>query len=363
VYEAARAAGGRVNVTGAPGQGARFQVWLPAERPPARVPILPVPVDPERQQLDLDDLRPGGDADDPAHKTRSTIDRHDRESPEQKRGELLVVEDNADLREYLMELLSPDWSVSTAAGGDEGYAAAARHLPDLIISDLMMPAGDGFDLLARLRDDPDTCHIPVLFLTARQDSRTRLRAYALKADAFLSKPFDAEELRARLEQMLSQRERLQAWLRGRGATEEAPEEHESSADADRRRESGPSETAPPDLSPRDRQLLERIDEWMWKHYADPDTEVSQMAEALHLTSRTLQRKLKALEGRTPAARLRDFRLERARGLLRVTERSVTDISLACGFSSSQYFSRVFRQETGMAPSAWRDHAGAESGRD
>lgn len=357
VYEAARASGGKVNVSSPPGEGARFQVWLPAERPPVRTPMKPVPIDPERQQLDLDDLRPGTDSEPKLTPPPPDTDLASSDA----RGEVLVVEDNADLRQYLVELLSPDWSVQTADGGDAGYTIAARCLPDLIISDLMMPAGDGFELLARLREDPDTCHIPVLFLTARQDSQTRLRAYALKADAFLSKPFDAEELRTRLEQMLSQRQRMQAWLRGRGETGGHASEPETVADqsVDKPDTPGspvPLEAGPPDLSPRDRQLLERIDEWMWKNYSDPDIEVSDMAEALHLTSRTLQRKLKALEGRTPAARLRDFRLERARGLLRDTERSVTEISLACGFSSSQYFSRVFRQETGMAPSAWREHA-------
>jgi AraC-like DNA-binding protein len=110
------------------------------------------------------------------------------------------------------------------------------------------------------------------------------------------------------------------------------------------------------VSARDRQLLGRLDAWLDLHYSDPGADVEGMAAAVHMSPRTLQRKLKSLTGQTPAARLRDVRLERARDRLAAEDRSVTEIGLECGFASAQYFSRVFRRQFGVAPDQWRRSA-------
>jgi signal transduction histidine kinase/DNA-binding response OmpR family regulator/ligand-binding sensor domain-containing protein len=347
VHEAVRAIGGRIEVDSAPGEGARFRIRMTAERPRRDMPLRPVDLDMERQQLDLDALiespiRAGEPTPVPA-----------RSAAARRQPRVLVVEDNEDLRELLTETLGRRWRVASAENGEQGYQNASRLLPDLIVTDLMMPDVDGFEMLQRLRGNIATSHIPVLFLTARQDQETRLRAYALSADAFLSKPFDERELETRIEQMLLQRQRLQSFLRRSGLDRPIG----------RARESGgltPGVAAMPEateaVSARDRQLLGRLDAWLDLHYSDPGADVEGMAAAVHMSPRTLQRKLKSLTGQTPAARLRDVRLERARDRLAAEDRSVTEIGLECGFASAQYFSRVFRRQFGVAPDQWRRSA-------
>jgi len=340
VAEAARACGGSVDVTSKPGHGTCFWISLPARRPAPGEMIRPARVDLDRQRLDLESLQPDQDSLDIVEPVAGAA--VSREAG----GTILVVEDNADLRTYLAQSLASEWRVTEAVDGIRGFAAAKKVSPDVIVTDLMMPNADGFEMLARLREDIETSHIPVLFLTARQDSATRIKAFTLSADAFLAKPFEIDELKARLEQMMAQRERIRAHLLAQAGHSPVPDHR------GRNRDSGTGE-ASPDLAPRDQRLLERLAEWLEAHSGDSDVEIQSMAEAVHLTSRTLQRKLKSLTGRTPAAYLREYRLGRARQLLLDTDDSVTDIAHACGFSSSQYFSRTFRDEHGAPPEKWR----------
>ena len=340
VAEAARACGGSVDVTSRPGHGTCFWVTLPARRPAPGETIRPARVDLDRQRLDLDALKP---------------ERDSLEIPEPDsgpaaagdiRGTILVVEDNADLRAYLAQSLAPGWRVEQAVDGIRGFAAARETSPDIIVTDLMMPNADGFEMLTRLRENIETSHIPVLFLTARQDNSTRIKAFTLSADAFLSKPFEVDELKARLEQMMAQRERIRAHLLAHVGQ---PLQRADRAEGQISAPAGQSS----DLAPRDQRLLENLGEWLESRCSNPDTDIQAMAGAVHLTPRTLQRKLKSLTGRTPAGYLREYRLARARQLLLSTDDSVTDIAHACGFSSSQYFSRAFRYEHGAPPEKWR----------
>src|SRR6056297_1420337 len=340
VAEAARTCGGSVDVTSKPGHGTCFWISLPARRPAPGEMVRPARLDLDRQRLDLEALTPGQDSLEPFKAEPGAI------APEDIHGTILVVEDNADLRAYLAQTLAPDWHVEQAVDGIRGFAAAREIFPDIIVTDLMMPDADGFEMLARLRENIETCHIPVLFLTARQDNTTRIKAFTLSADGFLSKPFEIEELKARLAQMMAQRERFRAHLMEHLGAPLKPGE-EPRADA-----SGAGGQSS-DLAPRDQKLMEGLHEWLEAHSGNSDSEIQAMAESVHLTPRTLQRKLKSLTGRTPAAYLREYRLARARQLLRLSDDSVTDIAHACGFSSSQYFSRAFRDEHGAPPEKWR----------
>ena len=348
VAEAARACGGSIDVTSRPGHGTCFWVSLPARRPAPGEMVRPARVDLDRQRLDLEALKPERDSPDSAEPGPGAM-----VAPE-VRGTVLVVEDNADLRTYLAQSLAPEWHVEQAVDGIEGFATARETAPDIIVTDLMMPNADGFEMLARLREDIETSHIPVLFLTARQDHETRIKAFTLSADAFLSKPFEIVELRTRLEQMLAQRERVRTHILAHIGQRLEPREKPALVASE-------TPEQPSDLAPRDHKLLERLHQWLDIHCADPTTDVQSMADAIHLTPRTLQRKLKSLIGRTPAAYLREYRLARARKLLASTDDSVTDIAHACGFSSSQYFSRTFRDAYGVPPEKWRrDQTGADA---
>ena len=346
VHEAVRTIGGRIELDSAPGEGARFRVRMAARRPNRETPLRPAPIDIKRRQLDLDALM-----DDPV-----VPDASPSSTPPAAAGRrtprILVVEDNPDLRQHLAKSLGQRWGIATANDGEQGYRDAARRLPDLIVSDLMMPNVDGFEMLQRLREDIATSHIPVLFLTARQDHETRLRAFSLSADGFLSKPFDERELEARIEQMLQQRRRLHRFLRHSRLDQSVTGSNDQAGTAG-------SASLADAVSPRDQEFLQRLDAWLEQHYSSPSSDVERMADALHMTARTLQRKLKGLTGQTPAERLRDFRLEKARSRLASEDCTVTEIGLECGFASAQYFSRVFRRQFGIAPNQWRRRSRSE----
>ena len=322
VREAATALGGRVSLESAVGQGSTFIVSLPAEigeaeRSDGRLF--------SRESLELDTalLQPGPD---------DVLSLQPAQVDQIQLGSVLVVEDQAELRAHLAELLGSQWKVLTAANGEEGLRLARRHGPDLIVSDIMMPGMDGFQLLSLLRQDEQTSHIPVLLLTARQDSAARLKGFSLSADDFLAKPFDMQELKLRLRRMHHNRERLRRRLVGQAPAAQEPDL---------------------DLAPRDRKLLESVNAWLEAHCADGDLKVERAADAVAVERRTLQRKLKALTGLTPAAYIRHFRMQRASRLLLSTDRSVQAIAISCGFASPQHFSRSFSQHYGMPPDQWR----------
>jgi len=339
VFEAARAVGGKVRVDSEPGQGARFSVSLPAV--PGGSADAAKPLDENRRRLDLALLEP-------LESRRTGLESDSADAPA---GALLVVEDNADLRRYIRDSLSSRWRIIEAEDGEAGYSMARDHDCDIIVSDLMMPRADGFEMLEKLRGDIRTSHIPVLFLTARQDEETRLRAFSLSADAFLPKPFKREELLTRLEQVVDSRRRLREHIHRshgfgppNGSWAHPPNETSRTHDE-------ASRQSP--ISARDRDFLAALNGWLEDHHGDPDITIGDLAEALHLTPRTLQRKLRSLADRTPAAYLREYRMARARDWLQNSGRPVTDIAFCVGYSSSQYFSRAFRELHGEPPEAWR----------
>ena len=327
VREAAQANGGHVGVHSAPGEGSCFTVFLPAwQEPNAAGPVVLLT---ERDQArDIEALKPHELTEDRPESQLGT-----------ERPVVLVVEDNPDMRGYLVELLLPRWTVLEAGDGVAGLALARAEIPDVIVSDIMMPGMDGLDLLAALRTDIATSHIPVMLLTARQDHETRIRSFALQADDFLPKPFDDEEFCVRLSAMMETRRRLREQLRRELDRGLVGPGSESSLDAD--------------ISDRDRELLARLQAWAEESYSDPDLKVSDLADAALVDVRTLQRKLKSLLDRSPAAYLQELRLTRARELLLANGRSIKDIAVSCGFSSPQAFTKVFTQAEGMPPSQWR----------
>ena len=339
VREAARSNGGYVRVVSEPGQGAEFRVWLPAWRGS----MGGAPVDRlagQRLELELETLTCDGEGEDDVG---SGVRFLGGETASGRFGTALVVEDNKDLRKHVAEVLSDDWRVVEAEDGSEALKIARERLPDVVVSDIMMPRLDGLELLQRLRQDVRTSHLPVLLLTARQDEATRLQGYTLSADDFLAKPFNPAELKLRLRRMIDIRARIQSRLRRQMETS-GP-----STDAQR----PPEMSSLPDVSDRDEQLLDRVRGWLEANFDDPEAGVAEMAGVVAVEQRTLQRKLKALIGRTPAAHLQSYRLERARRLLVESDRTIQDIAYSCGFSSPQYFSRLFTRQQGVSPSGWR----------
>ncbi len=322
VREAAEALGGRVELQSGPGEGSCFRVFLPAS-----TSFCPTEAG---RLLSLDSVTLDQALLDPVATEAPTETGSD-----ENLSSVLVVEDNRDLRAYLRRMLTPRWRVIEARSGEEGLAMARQDPPDLLVSDIMMPGMDGLALLKLLRDDLATSHIPVMLLTARQDQATRLKGLSLSADDFLAKPFDAEELVLRIKRMLDNRERLRRRLQSGAAIARAdcPEL--------------------PDLVDQDVSFLARVREMLNRHLADPDLTVEMLAELVNVERRTLQRKLKAMTGLTPAAFIRHQRLQRAMSLLIETDLTVSDIALDSGFASPQHFNRLFRKHYGRPPEQWR----------
>ncbi|GAB5518868.1 MAG: hypothetical protein RhofKO_11190 [Rhodothermales bacterium] len=245
---------------------------------------------------------------------------------------LLIVEDNADMRAYLRSHLAAAFDLLEAANGAAGLVQAQEQVPDLIISDVMMPGMDGYALTHALKSDVRTSHIPVLLLTARGAVADQVAGFASGADAYLPKPFDATLLRVRIDGLLAERERLRQ--RYGHASEAAT-----------------TPSTEPALPAPEADFLHRLDAELDAHLGDVDYGVDALAEALHLSLRQATRKVKALTGETPGALLRERRLAHAAVLLREGQ-AVKVVAAATGFRSAATFSRAFGQVYGMPPAQY-----------
>jgi CheY-like chemotaxis protein len=249
---------------------------------------------------------------------------------------ILVVEDNAEMRAYLREELRGDYAVLDAADGEEGWDTVQAERPDLVVSDVMMPETDGFELCRRIKDDEALRSIPVLLLTARADEEATLEGLESGADDYVAKPFGPEELRRRIENHLAARRHLEA--RYREEVRLAP--FDTAADAD----------AVP--------FVEDVTKTIEAHIGNPDFGVGDLATEMALSRRQLARRLKEAVGASPSDVLRRCRIERAKTLFEEGAETVSEVAYAVGYRSPSHFSQVFQEEVGKTPSAYPDEATA-----
>lgn len=250
---------------------------------------------------------------------------------------ILLVEDNADVVAYTASCLT-GYRFVVGVNGEEGLAIAREQVPDLIISDVMMPVMNGFELTRELRLDERTSHIPVILLTAKADMESKLEGLERGADAYLEKPFHKEELLLRISKLLEMRQQLQRHyqrLAGLGSTiaaDQPPVAVEQPEDA----------------------FVRKVREVVEAHLEDFEFSVEHLCRAVHLSQSQLQRKMDALTGLSPNQFIRSLRLRRAQELLRDPERSITAVAFDCGYNDPGYFSRIFKQEFGVTPGEWRE---------
>ena len=254
---------------------------------------------------------------------------------------VLVIEDNADMRAYIRTHLENHFTVIEAENGREGVERALEVIPDLVLSDVMMPEMDGLATCMAIKADERTSHIPVVLLTARAHVEYRIEGYESGADAYLPKPFNAQELLVRVRTLVEERRRLRACFAA--PAPEAPAQKAEAADV---------EPLKPALPQREAAFLDKMQGVIDAHLADAQFGVDQLASELLMSRRQLLRKLRALTDETPAVLLRQRRLEQAASLLRTGELSVKEVSYAVGFLSNSSFTRAFRQAYGMSPSAY-----------
>lgn len=237
-------------------------------------------------------------------------------------GRLLIIEDNADVVYYLRSCLRGRFHLLAAADGQEGVEVALQEVPDIIISDVMMPRRDGLEVCRILKADERTSHIPIILLTARAAIEDRIQGIRRGADAYLSKPFHREELDAHLEQLLLQRRRLQEYFQ----KPEAPP---------------PGEAERPEAA-----FLQKVRACILEHLEKENFGVEELAGALFLSRTQLFRKVKALTGRNVAAFIHQVRIGQAKQLLTTTNLAVSEIAFQTGFSEASYLRKVFLKETG-----------------
>lgn len=273
------------------------------------------------------------------------------EASERKR--ILVVDDNADIRTLVRELISGEYDVFEAANGKEGVAKAARLVPDLVICDIMMPVMDGFECCRRIKNEMSTSHIPVLMLTACSMDEQRVEGYDSGADGYVSKPFNAEVLRARIHSLIANRRRIHELYSSQSPLSPAPTPAGKPTEKTPAGHSG-SSGIPVDL---DNEFYARFLEIFTREMGNADLSIEQIAAELGLGHSQFYRKIKSLTNYTPVELMRQLRLKRARFLLTTTSRSISEIAYEVGFSSPAYFTKCYRSAFGETPTALRDNLG------
>lgn len=251
---------------------------------------------------------------------------------------LLVIEDNPDMQDYLSYLMDKSYQVHVSGRGLDGIEHAKENIPDVIICDLMLPDIQGYEVVERLKADPLTSHIPILMLTAKADSDSKLKGLAVQVDDYLTKPFDANELLLRLKNLLQVREDIQKYLQQQMSYDDISSAKEKAL---------PSERAQ-SVTPHAR-FLEKLQTITEKYYSDENFSLSKLAGEIAMSERQLQRKLNAALNMTPGEYLREFRLIKAKELL-VQHIPVGQVAEQVGFSSQAYFTKCFKQSFECTPS-------------
>lgn len=269
----------------------------------------------------------------------------DEEMADAGKPEILVVDDNADVRYLVRSVLSAHYRVVLAANGEEGLAVARQRVPDLVVSDVMMPVMDGLAMCRELKQDAVTCHIPVVMLTARVLEKQRAEGYAHGADAYITKPFSAEVLLARIENLLTSRKTLRKVFAAGIAESEVGNGEPVSA--------GQIGTEGP-MDGRDNSFVMRIREVIQTNLGDPDFSVERIGSEIGMSRVQLYRKVKALTGMSPVELLRCSRVERGKMLLETTDKSISEIAYEIGFSAPSYFAKCFKDEYGKSPGSWKE---------
>jgi signal transduction histidine kinase/DNA-binding response OmpR family regulator len=304
---------GTITVASEEGKGTFFTVQLPVQKIETREKI------PHEKQRDARQ----GTVKPPSYQ----LDKPDKRNL----PEILLVEDNADMRQFIREHLIKEYKVKEALNGVEGFEKANSDVPHLIVSDLMMPKMDGIELCKKLKTNLPTSHIPVIMLTARAGMDNKIEGLESGADDYLTKPFHANELLARVKNLVEQRKKLRE-LFGKKDVSLDPEKVTA--------------------TPMDQKFLEQMLELLEKKHPDPEYSVSQMQTDLAMSKTQLHRKIKALTNETPGELLKNFRLKRAAQLLSKKVDTVTQIAYRTGFKNPSYFAKCFKEMYGLSPSSF-----------
>ena len=317
--------GGKIDVRSDKGKGAEFIIHLPL---PGKV------VSTDDQEEDVS-----------AYKTADALmDMNGIDNNENTNGEInidpvepekdiiLVVEDSADIRGYIRETIEARYTVIEAKDGKEGIEKAREYIPDLIISDIMMPGVDGYELCNQLKTGVETSHIPIIMLTAKASEESVIRGLETGADDYIVKPFSIKILCARIKNLIDLRTQLQQ-----------TQKREMSL-----------QPAKMSMSRIDKTFLVKLKEVIKKNLSDPDFTIEQLSREMNMSQATIYRKIRALIGEKPSEFIRSCRLKRGAELLKNNFGSVLEVAFEVGFASATYFTRCFKKKFHQLPSTYQE---------
>ncbi|MEZ4776706.1 MAG: ATP-binding protein [Bacteroidia bacterium] len=307
--------GGEIVVESKSGNGTIFTVRLPLEQAPPEAMEVPL-----AEELEM------------APVTLSNSESVNPEAQEAEKPMILIVEDHPDMRQFIQSGLSDFYQITTASNGREGLSIASKTIPDLVISDVMMPEMDGFEFCHKLKQQETTSHIPVVMLTARVGVDSIVEGYDTGADAYLTKPFESRELKAVVDNLILQRQKLREAF---GKVTKV-------------------EPGKMNITPVDVQFLQRVQEYLEVKYADSGLSAESFAEAMNMSRMQLHRKLKALLDQSAGDLIRSFRLGKAKYLLEQSGFTVAEIAFQVGFEDPGYFGRVFKTQMGETPASYAE---------
>jgi signal transduction histidine kinase/ligand-binding sensor domain-containing protein/DNA-binding response OmpR family regulator len=321
---------GNISVSSIPDQSTTFIVNLPISKESFREDEI---IDSQSEELDSLSLR-GTYLEEKSEKGISEIENPQFERREKKTVHkistplLLIVEDNSDVANYICSFMENDYRIMTAENGKIGLVKILDKYPDLVISDIMMPEMDGFELCQKVKSDERISHIPIILLTAKADLDSKLEGLEFGADDYVSKPFEVKELQIRSKNLIEQRRKL------------------------REKFSALIDLKPEDIAATsmDEQLLNRLLAIFEEHIEEPDFSVEQLSREIGMSRSHLNRKIQALTNVSTSEFIRTLRLQRAARLLSHASGTVSEIAYKVGFNNLSYFSKAFRKQFGRLPS-------------
>ncbi len=298
---------GTIQVESTEGHGATFTVKIPVDRSP---------LSEQDQQTDTNEISVATDT--------------SEFGGQKEKPSILLVEDNVDFRTFMKETLSGKFTVYEAPDGKVGYDLVHKKVPDLIISDVMMPNVDGLELCKMLRKDIRTSHIPVILLTARTADEDKIKGLEIGADDYITKPFNMDLLLLRVHKLIEKRVRMQ-------------QEFQKNV------EIAPSEVQ---ITSMDEKLLKKAVEVVEKNIAESGFSVEDLSKELGMSRVYLYKKLMSITGKSPIEFIRIIRLKRGAQLLEKSQMNIAEVAYEVGFNSPRYFSKYFKEEYGMLPTAY-----------
>jgi len=260
---------------------------------------------------------------------------------------ILVAEDDEDSRWLIVSELEGSYRVIEADNGKKALSMTLEQIPDLVVTDIMMPVMDGVELCRRVKEHPFTAHIPVVMLTAKSSVESQIEGFETGADAYITKPFSMELLKAQIQNLLVMRRQLRQRFSAQLSATESRASRQSPADA-----GVPGQ--PLFQNAMDQEFWTEILDVLNRRSAEVDFSIDSLADELGMSQRSLQRKIKAVSDRTPVQLIAEYRLKQAVRLLVDTSRAITDVAYESGFGDLSHFYRLFKKRFGRNPSQYRE---------